>query len=400
MKRWKRAAALAMTVLFLSVAGSAGAAVTLQQVMKGGRVSEAFWQNEQGDVAAGPLGYALIRYSYGKDGTTEQYYSAEGGAYETAGGYCGRLVTYDAKGRVSAIVYLDENGRKTETIRGFSRVRIDYTSFGQVKLVRYYNESGKQITVPSLGYAEVETTFRGKTLTGRTYTNVKGKAVDTELGYAAFTQRVNKKNQVLAVTYTHADGSPATCLDGWSSCEVDLDEEGREARVRYYDENGNLTDRGLPYAWEETVYDSDSMRDITRYDAQGNKTDGGRGYATLRQKLSDDVVLWECFLNAEGQRVLNAEGVGAIRYGYDTDGRLFQMTYEDLNGQTAPCAAGYCGWRDTLNENGTIASRLFLNAEGLPTALEGGYCELRFAYDGAGRVTDTGRYSVDGLRMP
>ena len=70
-------------------------------------------EDENGNPAAGPGGYAEVRYTYGSSTVTEYYYDAEGNPCEAAGGYYGRTVTKDGKGQVKSIEYLGEDGKLT-----------------------------------------------------------------------------------------------------------------------------------------------------------------------------------------------------------------------------------------------------------------------------------------------
>ena len=248
------------------------------------------------------------------------------------GGYYGRIVTRDSKREITGITYLDADGKRAVNDWGYSRVRMDYTSFGEVKFLMYYGDNRAPMIVPGLGYAGIRTEFRGKTMTRRTFVDEKENPIDAPAGYAAQVQRVNKKNQVLGVSFEHADGTPATCADGWSSCEKTLDDSGRVLCTKYYTADGRLTDRGAGYAWEETQYVGKNVTLTTRYSLDGQAMEMAGGYTTLRREWQDGRVIRESFLNAEGQRILNRDGIGAIHYSYDAEGRIDGVTNEDLNG--------------------------------------------------------------------
>ncbi len=399
MKTGKILAALAAAICLMVFAVQVKADVQKQETEKYGKITEIRWVDETGAPAPGPDGYARVTYKYEGSEITERYYSVEGLPYRAAGGYCGKTVTRDSKRRITGIVYLDESGQKAENDLGYARVRIDYTSFSEVKYLSFYGAGKSPVLVPSLGYASVKTEFRGKTMTRRTWLDEKGNPIDTPKGYAAQVQRVNKKNQVLGVSFEHADGSPATCEDGWSSCANELDEAGRVLSVKYYTADGSLTDRGAGYAWERTEYREGNETRITRYDLNGELTEAPGGYSTLCQVWQEEKIVRETFLNAEGQRILNRDGVGAIRYTYDHAGRVTQVSYEDLNGAPCLCQNGYCGYRDTLDDNGQITSRVFLGADGLPMDLAAGYSEIRYAFDEAGTLLNTRYFNSNGIQV-
>ena len=398
MKNMKRGlcAAAALLGLIWPLAGNGEA--SWQQTMKYGKVAQETWAESDGTVLPGPEGYATITYSYNKNETTEKYFDEKGEPYRMPGGYYGREITRDGKKQITGITYLDAEGKRALNDWGYARIRMDYTSFGEVKFLMYYGERSPVI-VPSLGYAGIKTEFRGKTMTRRTFLDEREKPVDSAAGYAVQVHKINKKNQILGISYEHADGSPATCADGWSSCEKTLDDSGREISTKYYTADGRLTDRGAGYAWEETLYTGKNITQVTRYGLEGEKLETEGGYTTLQQEWQEDRVVRECYLNADGQRILNREGIGAVRYGYDAENRVIRVQYEDLNGQPTEKMEGYAGYQDTLGENGRLLRREYLNRDGQKANRAEGYAEVRYQYDEAGQVTDELHYNSDGIQV-
>ena len=140
-------------VLCLAITICAAAEVTSRSKESNGRVVETVWTDENGQSAAGPEGYASVRYSYNRADTFEQYYDADGKPAQANGGYYGRRVERDGKKRITAIEYLDQNGQRMDNLDGYAQVTIAYTSWGAVRQVSYTNKSKKLVIVPSLGYA-------------------------------------------------------------------------------------------------------------------------------------------------------------------------------------------------------------------------------------------------------
>lgn len=333
LKTGKRAAALLAGLLCILWMAGARGELTKNEEKKNGKLVRVTWMDETGAPAEGPDGYAIVTYTRGGGTTTETYFDAEGQPCEANGGYYGQAVTTDGKGRVTEIVFLDSNGRITMNNRQYARVTIAYTSFGAVRRQSYYGIDKKRTMVPSLGYAAFECEFRGKTMTKRTYLDAAGNPTDGADGYAIMIQKVNKKNQIVGIEYQHANGSPATCPDGWSRSEITLDKKGRETSVKYYSEDGRLTDRNTGYAWEETVYPSDEEERITRYDLDGKPVERAEGYVTLVRIRKNSRIVKEYFLNADGNRVPNANGAGALTYSYDQDGNITEITEEPLGNE-------------------------------------------------------------------
>ena len=366
-----------------------------------GKIKETTWKDESGMITAGPEGYASVRYTYKGDDTIEQYYDENGKPYQVEGGYCGRRVQRDGKNRVNEIEYLDKNGLRTENALGYGQMTIAYTSFGEVRQVNYYSQAKKPVIVPSLGYASVTTDFSGKTITGRTYKDAKGNPVDCADGYAVMKQKMDKKkkNQVVSIRYDHADGSPATGPDGWFRCTKDRDDKGRLLSVKYYDVNMQLTDRGAGYAWEGYSYDGENIVKVTRYDLNGEPVADEAGVVTTVQEMKNGMVVKERFLDSNGSRISNSLGVAEILYSYDHQGSLESVSYRDITGNPVKCADGYAGYRDTKDEDGATASRVFLGTDGLAMEIPGGYSEVRYFYDETKQLSSTRYYDLNGKQI-
>ena len=276
-KRWI-AAVLALSLL-AAFAGSAGAEARPLEEKKNGKTVRVTWVDEADQPAAGPEGYACVRYTYSGKSVTESYTDTEGKPCMAGGGYYGRTETRDAA---------------------------------------------------------IEHDYRGQTMTGRTYVNAGGRAVDTALGYASMTQKVNKKNQITGISYEHANGTPALCEEGWSSCEIQRDKDGRETRISYYGTDKNPVNGAAGYAREEIRYPSEREKRITRYDAAGNPVAWEGGYITLVQTMKNGRGIRETFLDAAGNRIARADGTGALNYSYDAEGQLTETAAEPITAETNP----------------------------------------------------------------
>lgn len=324
---------LAAAVMCLMIPGGRGRAeVTAEETRENGKVTSVTWKDENGETAAGPEGYAVIRYTYsGKDKTEERYYDAAGNPWQTAGGYCGKIVTIDGKKRVIGIAYLDADGERTETNMGYARVAMQYTNFGAETRVFYYGLDNKLTMVPALGYAFIETEYSGKEFTSRVYKDVNKKAVDSIDGYAMVRQKLNKSHKVIRTRYEHADGTPALGPDGWSIREMERDDKNRVTKVTYYGTDGNLTDRGAGYAWQQYTYAEDTATE-TRYDLSGSRVPIRGTVMAVRRRMSGDLILEETYLNEAGEPMSGLYGVSRIAYEYDGDGNLTGTRYYDADG--------------------------------------------------------------------
>ena len=371
-------AAAVFCTAFLTAA--AGAEATRVETTENGRVVKAVWQDEAGNTVTGPDGYAEIRYKYGRTVTSEQYFDENGAPVAARGGYYRKVTTRDGKNRVTEIAYQNEKGDLMLNCDGYARVTMTYTSFGGMTYLRYFGTDKKKVTVPSLGYAAIETEYSGKSVVSRTWVNENGKPVDNVQGFAAMKQKLNKNYQPVRTWYEHADGTPATGPDGWSSCERERDKKGRETSVKYYDASGKITDRGAGYAWEETRYDGND-RLVTRYGLDGKAVPVEGGAVTIRYRMRDDRVTAESYLSADGGLTDGPLGVCTVAYEYDMDGRIETVRYQNAAGVNVLCRLGYAGYRETRDADGAVTSRTYLGTDGKAMEIPGGYAEERYIYN-------------------
>ena len=395
MKKKKILAGLAAALMLAGALG--GATAEWEEQVKGGKVVRRTWKDETGATALAPEGYAVVTRSISGTSVTEKFFDAEGQPVRTAGGYCARVLTYGNRHRLEEVVYLDENGDRTECTAGYARMRTVYTSVGDVKTTSYYDAGNSLVTVRSLGYAQLKNEYRGSTLTSSTYLDADKKPVDTPMGYAVMIQSVNKKNQVTGIRFEHADGSPAACAEGWAVMKRELDKKNREVSRKYYDLAGNMTDRGLGYAYEMKSWDSDRVCVISRYDLQDQRIPMGSDYTSLRQETNKaGQVIKETYLDAGGAVRENTEGVATRRYAYDDQGRLTKVTFEGSRGDATECRSGYGGYEEKLDEDGFLVSRVYLSKGGSPVNTAAGYSEIRYAYDRNHQLTATEYYDRNG----
>ena len=369
-----------------------------KSIEENGRVKETFWEDENGQPAAGPDGYYSVRYTYKQNDTFEKYYDADGQPFRVLGGYYGRRIQKDGRGNITEIEYLDENGNRTLNRQGYGLMTMKYFGFGAVNSVFYYGLT-KQVVVPSLGYASILYEYSNKTMTGRTYRNEKGNPVELPDGYASVKQKTDKRFRVLSIRFDHANGKHATGPDGWFRCEKKRDDKGRVISVKYYDENEQLTDRGAGYAWEEYTYEGDNIVKVTRYDLTGEATSDSAGIVTIVREMKDDRIVKESFLDRDGKRINNGDGVAAVLYSYDPQGALEKVSYQDTEGNAARCNGGYAGYRDTKDDDGATVTRTYLGIDGSPAETNGGYSEAMYSYDETKTLISTRYFDLSGKQV-
>ena len=394
---------MAAALLLVSLFGAQAESLTETKDGRG-RVTEAVWQDGNGNPAAGPEGYAQVRYTYEntQDGPTtiEMYFNADGTPYRMPGGYYGKSVALGLKNQPTLVEYLDEKGELTMTEMGYARVYHSYRSFGaEYKCVFLGTKRGEVVIVPSLGYAQIETEYTGTIMTGRYFRDTKGKAIDSNAGYSSMIRKLNRsRTQVLQTYYLHANGKPATGPDGWYKCAAETDANGRITAVKYLDENEKLTDAG-GFARETYAYDRDGDVTVSRYDAQGNRLSFGGEAVSVLRVMDGELILSETYLNEAGGPVALPEGYAKADYTYSEEGALTMTQYRTATGEKTTCSQGYSAVSQEWDAEGRLTHRMYLDEEGNGVNNRDGVSEERYEYDGEGMLRAVRRYDAGGTQI-
>ena len=399
MKTFRRMTILAMAaMLLLAFVCGASADTVSEKKDNRGRVTESTRTDDSGNAVNGPEGYAVIRYVYQGEKATETYFDADGNPVRMPGGYYGRAVSRDGKGQISLIEYLDRDGNLTMTAMGYARVFYYYRSFGEeYKSVYFGTKKGEVVTVPSLGYAQVETEFSGTVMTGRTFKDPVGNPVDSLAGYASVRRKLNKNRQILQVWYSHADGKPATGPDGWSKCIMERDNKGKLTEIRYLDEKDRPTDAG-GCARETYSYDSNGDAKVTRYDLSGNRIPFGGETVSVLRRMIDDRIVQETYLDEAGRATALPDGYASVVYSYNSAGNLETIQYRNAKGDKATCTRGYSAIRQSWDLQGRLVRRTFLDANGQNVNSTDGICEEQYLYDAGGKLTEVQQFDAAGTQ--
>lgn len=149
------------------------------------------------------------------------------------------------------------------------------------------------------------------------------------------------EGRLIAKSYRDWNGHPVVYNQDYARMEVEYDEYGNVACMRYYSSDKDLSLCADGYA-------------ITKWnhDEQGNR-------------------LWEKFFDSDGNPCLCANGYAEVHWGYDDRGnRLWERCYNTA-GNLCLCSQGYAEIFWEYDENGEIISYRCLDAEGNPTKWNG-----------------------------
>ena len=79
MKENKFLAAITALALCIMIPVFALGDVTARSTEENGRIKETVWEDENGQLSAGPEGYSIVRFTYDREGNTVENYFDENG---------------------------------------------------------------------------------------------------------------------------------------------------------------------------------------------------------------------------------------------------------------------------------------------------------------------------------
>ena len=309
---------------------------TQESKYKEGKIMETRNYGADGELCAGPNGYAYVIYSYrGKDASRlAMYYNADGSLYFNKKGICGIRIRRGIKNRI-----IDEQYYVGEDIRGlstdgYSRIKTNYNSKGKITAQWYYDENDHLKVVESLGYAGVQYEYRNaKYLSKTSYFDENAKLMNGPEGAAVIQHIYGKDNAVKTTNYLGADGKTlVNNPDGYARIEYIRDKKKNILTEKYYDANGNSfigkqhADE-LRYTWSGNTKESES------YWAGGEPVLCEQGYHNVTfEYTSSGRVSKESYFDIDNNSTLCKDGYASKEYEYNSKGKIMATRYYDITG--------------------------------------------------------------------
>lgn len=291
-----------------------------------------------GELAAGPEGYATAKYTYfaadvGNEKLT-MFYNADGSLYFNQQGYCGFRRRLGKSNRVMDESYYAGEGIRGYCTDGYSRVTTDYTLQGDVSVQRFYDAEDNLMVVPNLGYAMVKNTYKNQRLIQTEYFDENKELIRGKDGYAVAVYRYDRKACPAETAYYDADGKTlVACKDGYARIQYTCDKNKQVIAEQYFDAAGNpvvVRDNAdeIHYSWSGNNKTGES------YWQQGEPVTNGKGYHELRQEFTgDNKLAAQFFLDVKGKLTELQDGYAKIELLYDTAGKAMATLYYNGNGE-------------------------------------------------------------------
>ena len=316
-------------LLFYKKAGYA----RMEREFDGTRVTAVRYYGADGEMIAGPDGYACAKYSYfANQRKRTMYYTAEGNLYYNKKGICG-IETLTSNALKEEYYFIGENvrGRSTD---GYSGVRRRYSGYGQIITVQYLDENDQPMTVEKLGYAQLRNNYI-----------FKNKLTDTE--------------------YMGPDGQPMLNPDGYAYM-VNEYQDKKLVSTTYYDTD-KITPINIKAGYAKMTYERDEAGNIIKtdwFDADGNPCAGEAGAEEVRAEWEGKNKISESYWNANDFPVIGKDGYYEVRTEYNGSGKVIRQSYYDLRLELVDLQDGYAVIETEYNSQGDKMSTRYYNKAG------------------------------------
>lgn len=436
-----------------------------------GNATETRYFSTEGTPMPSQTYAAVIDRTFNSAGILEEEtnYGVNGQPIITADGYFKKTVKSDAKGRPTEIavygidgqpVYHEEKYHKMAftyddrgnlgeiTLYGTSDQLIPFNGYwakqkrtynggGQVTSTSYEDQFGNPVTVQGL-YARLENTYDDRGLLSSTsYYGTNGELVKgmvrTQSGfymgaraYAAIQYDYDDAGNVISRTLLGEDGEPLG--DGRIAVyEYELDEVGRNVKIRKLESNGQLTDEYEAVATYK--YDQYGRVESAAYfDSNGQPTNSlatgcaveympcdFRGKVIERLAIASDgaqvgehatieyddrgLEVRRDFRDLDGNLTLTEEGYASLVIEYNEAGQRTKTTALDTAGNPVVHSEGYAIGVRNYDDVGNLVGIDYFDADGNPVDTPAGFQGYRLTHNDFRNVTDAIWYDKDGATV-
>lgn len=384
--------------------------------------------DEQGQLTDASRSAARRTFEYDRFGndTLEQKFTANGSANTDKGFHAARF-TYDDRGNLSSVEYLDPSLRLVPTENGIARKDYQYNQDGYYVEVTHWAANPNE-HVGVCAHEKFERTQNGSQKSGACFTYELDPTL-YEQGYHRWVVERDAKLNVTANEYYAADGSPARTAGGyfrrenvWNelgqkiavahfgpNLEPAINREGIHKWVDEFDANGYRV-RSYTYDDEDNpVYDNDSIfryeweRDdygrITKsepYDINGNLIDNPSHHYKAEHDEFGNVTQY-IHLNKAGEISNMNAGFAVQKRKHDYQGRLSEVRFFDDAGEPVQGWSGAYTVRYRYNNLGKTLEIQFLDKDERPMLSKYNAAFLRYIYDDLGHALERQFFDVDDL---
>ncbi|MDE5979627.1 MAG: protein kinase [Muribaculaceae bacterium] len=316
------------------------------------------------------------------------------------------------RGLPSSIAFFDRNRQPVENAEGVHYVAIEYDSVGHAVKRGYFDKGGKPFQVGGY-FAAMRSKYNHLGLPiEESYYDENDKPVNGSDGYAVVKYEYDLAGHLLKSSLFGTDGKPVMSNTRYSIQENEYDSRGNRIAEKLFDTEGKPVD--CPAGWQTArmVYDpaSNNRTAVYRYNVAGRQVSGEEykydsrgnvveekllaGAGQLREKTAVEHTEYDArnravrfwYTNQSGEKVnLPSDRYHEVRYKYDRNGNVSDMTYWSTGGQPVLSNTNVHRIVKEYNDRNQMVHWLNLDTNGNPIVTsDQNPPEARYEYDARG----------------
>ncbi len=349
--------------------------------------------------------------------------------------YTRELLTYDAKGCIQSIRYLnhfnlpqrnaelhwgyeferdetcriqvryilDRHGLRNVDKKNVAKIQYTYDKQGNDSQISIYtvNKSGGFILTTDDGVAFTEYEYdRFGNTTGIRYFDARKNPVLSGARfphmYASKISRYDDRGNAVEEWFRGTDNQPVVTKHRFSGWKLRYDEKGRIVAGTFLGTDGAPTLQADGIAgWEARYGENGEVAELRHLGLDGRLTLDSKGVAQVRFVFSQDAVETRN-LGLDGKPVRDKSGYAISVLTRDRNGNPIRHAFFDVNRRPAPNNSGCASWRATYNEIGDLTEYFCLGGDGNPALEKKGFSSFRTEYDRQGNRVREWYYGTDG----
>lgn len=314
------------------------------------------------------------------------------------------LISYDKKGHAVTIKYADMKNTNIHDINGIYGRQMTYDNKGRIVQLDYIDKDG-QPRPAKWGLATKKFFYENNNLVRVEYYTVDGEpAYDTKDGLAIYEMQYDKKGNLTACFHRDGDGSlMLPKKNNVAGAMYEYDKHGLLAKEMFIgvDEKPIFVGR-VGYSGFSAKYDKYGfISEQVFLDPDGNpcQTSDGYGKVThVNDQYGNDLETWYYDLD-DNLCISGSSGIAGITSTYDSLGNLTEMLFFDENRDPVLSSNGEAGRRYAYNERNLVTDIIYLDQDHNPAYDYNHVCHMKLEYDQPGNVTKRAFYDPDGVNM-
>lgn len=314
------------------------------------------------------------------------------GNVETKSAITRYIYSYDEDGYISSVKFMRDNRSSSPTPDQYGIIgyQAEVDTYGRIRskqMLYNYDNSLRDNVFTKISY---EYNIPGQ-LMAVTYTDAEGNPVLNYDGYAKKEFTYNENGNLMGIYYYDNSLEPCNCLQGYSYVIIGYDARGFHKEQTFYDTKMNPVLGAFGYATEEYENDKRGNQVLIRvFDTDGNPIvalpeDTSRytsGFSIMRNSYNNEnMLIRQSYYNEKDEPMNSSEGFAALEVTYDAMDRVHEVSYFDINGEPTKCNSGFEKFIKEYNEFNLVTEWRYCNFDGTLTDTEWGFSRMVCEYD-------------------